>query len=355
MTSTTTIESEKPEEADEAASLDLRAPVRLAIEQVQGYSRTFWIGLALAFTLHASMFVPFVGGYLTAASKRMGEADGAPNGISVEVVQEAAMPGATAPPPEPPPAPPSPPEPQAQPPVPPAEPIKAEPQQQPPPPTSPQQKQAQQQPPPQAKAEPTPKPVPPAPPSVPVADVARSLPDIRGTTEPDPAPSEAPPAERATVQKPSETAALMKEMTELFAPEPARRNAPPAKNATAQPADPNAPRPVLDTPMEFQGNSSSFARPIDITRSGENDEFGRGVIRALRQTMPSPWGLKSRVTIKFFLTETGQVAEMRLVQGSGYPLVDQSVVFAASHSSFPRPPRGSKVSDRVFLVTYIYE
>lgn len=342
MTATSTVESEVPEAAEEAVRLDLRAPVRLALEQVQDYSRTFWIGLALAFTLHASMFVPLVGGYLTASSPRMGEADGALNSMSVEVVQEAAMPGATAPPPEPPPAPPVPPEP-----------AKAAPQEQPPP--TPQQEQAQQQPPQQPKAEPVPKPVPPAPPSVPVAEEARSLPDIRGTTELDPPPSEAPPAERATAQKPTETAALMKEMTDLFAPDPVRRNAPPTKAAPTLPADPNAPRPVLDTPMEFQGNSSSFARPVDITRSGENDEFGRGVIRALRQTMPSPWGLKSRVTIKFLLTETGQVAEMRLVQGSGYPLVDQSVVFAASHSSFPRPPRGSKVADRIFLVTYIYE
>ncbi len=344
MTTTSAIEPEKTEAAEAAASPVLRAPVRLVFDQVHGYDRTFWIGLALAFTLHASMFVPLVGGYLTASSRRLGEADGAPDSMSVEVVQEAALPGATAPPPEPSPAPPTPPEP-----------MKAEPQEQPPSPTPPQQKQAQQQPPPQEKAEPAPKPAAPAPPSVPVADEARSLPDIRGTTEPDPSPSESPPAERATAQKPTETAALMKEMTELFAPSPSRRATPPAKNAPAQPADPNAPRPVLDAPIEFQGNSSSFSRPIDITRSGENDEFGRGVIRALRQTMPSPWGLKSRITIKFLLTESGQVAEMRLVQGSGYPLVDQSVVFAASHSSFPRPPRGSKVSDRIFLVTYIYE
>ena len=339
MTATSTIDSEKPEAAEATDSIDLRAPVRLAVEQAPGYSRTFWIGLALAFSMHASMFVPLVGGYLTAASKRMGEADGAPDGISVEVVQEAQMPGAAAPPPEPPPAPPSPPEPQAvTPPQPPAPPLK------------------QPQPPPkQAKAEPAPKPVPPAPPTVPVEEEARSLPDIRGTTEPDPPPSDAPPAERAAAAKPTETAALIKEMTDLFAPDPVRRTAPQAKTAPTPPADPNEPRPVLDTPMEFQGNSSSFARPIDITRSGENDEFGRGVIRALRQTMPSPWGLKSRVTIKFFLTEAGQVGEMRLVQGSGYPLVDQSVVFAAGNSTFPRPPRGSKVSDRIFLVTYIYE
>jgi outer membrane biosynthesis protein TonB len=342
VTATTTIESEKPEAAEEVVGLDLPAQVGPAIEPVRSSGRTFWIGLALAFTLHASMFVPLVGGYLTASSRRMGEADGAPDSMSVEVVQEAAIPGATAPPPEPPPAPPSPPEP-----------AKTEPQDQPPP--TPPPKQAQQQPPPLSKAEPAPKPVPPAPPSVPVAEEARSLPDIRGTTEPDPPPSESPPAERATAQKPTETAALMKEMTELFAPDPVRRTAPPSKAAPTPPADPNAPRPVLDAPMEFQGNSSSFARPIDITRSGENDEFGRGVIRALRQTMPSPWGLKSRVTIKFLLSETGQVAEMRLVQGSGYPLVDQSVVFAASHSSFPRPPRGSKVADRIFMVTYIYE
>ena len=142
----------------------------------------------------------------------------------------------------------------------------------------------------------------------------------------------------------------------MFAPDPARRNQPKTKTSPTQPSQPPQPSQPspLDAPTQFQSNSSSFARPVDISRTGENDEFGRGVIRALRQTMPRPVA-RARVTIKFYLSESGEVADMRLVQGSGYPLMDQFVLLAASNSSFPRPPPGSKTVDRMFLVTYIYD
>ena len=39
------------------------------------------------------------------------------------------------------------------------------------------------------------------------------------------------------------------------------------------------------------GRSAAATRPPGVTRSGENDEFGRGVIRALRETMPAPRGM----------------------------------------------------------------
>jgi len=54
-------------------------------------------------------------------------------------------------------------------------------------------------------------------------------------------------------------------------------------------------------------------------RSGENDEFGRGVIRALRQTMPSPNGQLGRVTVKLLLSNTGNLAEVQLVRSAGVP------------------------------------
>ena len=61
------------------------------------------------------------------------------------------------------------------------------------------------------------------------------------------------------------------------------------------------------------GRSAAFARPPGITRSGENDEFGRGVIRALRRTMPGSDRL-GQVTIRLFLSETGNIVEVRLDQ-----------------------------------------
>jgi len=99
---------------------------------------------------------------------------------------------------------------------------------------------------------------------------------------------------------------------------------------------------------------AALARPADITRSGENDDFGRGVVRALRKTMPSLRDTTGRVTVRLFLSETGNLTEVQLVRSSGDSQLDQSVVFAVKQSSFPIPPNGSTRSDRTFLVTYIY-
>ena len=101
------------------------------------------------------------------------------------------------------------------------------------------------------------------------------------------------------------------------------------------------------------GRSAAFARPPNITRSGENDEFGRGVVRALRRTMPASDTL-GQVTIKFLLTETGNMLEAQLIRSGGNPIMDQNVLFAAKQSSFPIPPAGATIADRTFLVTYIY-
>ena len=46
---------------------------------------------------------------------------------------------------------------------------------------------------------------------------------------------------------------------------------------------------------EFGRSLSGMNWPPGITRSGENDNFGRGVIRALKKTMPPATGTKGRV------------------------------------------------------------
>ena len=101
------------------------------------------------------------------------------------------------------------------------------------------------------------------------------------------------------------------------------------------------------------GRSAAFARPPGITRSGENDEFGRGVVRALRQTMPGSTML-SQVTVRLLLSENGNLIEVRLVRSGGDPILDQNVVFAVKQSNFPIPPVGSTELDRTFMVTYVY-
>ena len=128
---------------------------------------------------------------------------------------------------------------------------------------------------------------------------------------------------------------------------------PPTKSASAaQPRDPLE-LSLPDAGLAPPGRSTAFARPANITRSGENDEFGRGVIRALRRTMPTSDRL-AQVTIRLFLSETGNIVEARLVRSGGDPLMDQNVVFAARQASFPIPPAGATPADRTFLVTYVY-
>ena len=134
---------------------------------------------------------------------------------------------------------------------------------------------------------------------------------------------------------------------------------PPSPPAPDAPKSKTQPRPSLqlDLPTDFaapSGLSTAAIRPPDITRSGENDEFGRRVIRALRQTMPAARGELGRVTVRLLLSATGDLVEVQLVRPASDPILTQSVVFAVKQSSFPIPPAGATRSDRTFLVTYIY-
>jgi TonB family protein len=102
------------------------------------------------------------------------------------------------------------------------------------------------------------------------------------------------------------------------------------------------------------GRAAAVMRPPGITRSGENDDFARGVIRALRRTMPTV-DRPGRVTIRLLLSDKGNIREVQLVRSGGDPMMDQSVVFAAKQASFPLPPVGATPADLQFLVTYVYQ
>jgi len=189
------------------------------------------------------------------------------------------------------------------------------------------------------------------------------------------APAAAPqPAEAAAEHPPPDTAPSSEAASRpsIVAPAPdaetPQATSSPARAAKQSAAKPAA-KPVLKPPAQLDlsvplkltlegasrsGSSSSATRPAGITRSGENDRFGRDVIRALKKTMPPPSGVKGRVTIRLFLNERGNIAKVRLVQSGGDSALDQSVVFSVHQASFPFPPKGATVADRTFLVTYIY-
>jgi TonB family protein len=103
------------------------------------------------------------------------------------------------------------------------------------------------------------------------------------------------------------------------------------------------------------GGAAAFQRPPGITRSGLNDAFARAVIRALQQTMPQLANTLGRVTVRIFLSDSGNVIDVKLLAGAKDPSLNQDVVFAAKQTSYPIPPAGSNEADRTFMVTYIYD
>jgi TonB family protein len=134
---------------------------------------------------------------------------------------------------------------------------------------------------------------------------------------------------------------------------PAKTPSKPKQQRTAK-LDLSPPPQTFSAPQAGGGRSASFSRPPGITRSGWNDDFARGVIRALQQTMPQLREILGRVTVRILLTENGNVRDVQLVRPSSNSSLDQSVIFAARQTSYPLPPAGATVADRTFVVTYVY-
>lgn len=116
--------------------------------------------------------------------------------------------------------------------------------------------------------------------------------------------------------------------------------------------DLSVPPPSLDVPSGSRG--AGVERPAGITRSGENDRFARGVIRALQQTMPQLRDTRGRVRVRITLDRNGNLVKTDVLMPSQIAGLDQSVVFATRQTSFPLPPNNATPADLVFVVTYIY-
>lgn len=141
------------------------------------------------------------------------------------------------------------------------------------------------------------------------------------------------------------------------AEKPAEAPAKPATEAKPQKKTQTA-KLDLTPPALFQapvgGGGAGVQRPAGITRSGENDDFARGVIRALQMTMPQLRNTFGRVTVRIELNMNGNLVRTTVLNPSKVAGLDQSVVFATQQSSFPFPPRNAVPADLVFFVTYIY-
>jgi TonB family protein len=296
---------------------DTTAPPELDLPQVEARSLDelmpkadwrFGLWLLLALVLHLSFLV----GFNSSGQRVIGDPGGAKDAVSVEFVTDsdlkrlATAPEQAAGPPTP--QPPAPPQKQVMPPPEPPKPAEPQPQAQP-----------QEAPPPPPAAE---APLP--------ESITRIDPGLDFRPRP---PSKAP--EQTSKQEHAKARPTT--------------SSPPTRTAR------------LDTtpPMTFTapfggGGGAGVERPAGATRSGENDAFARGVISALRQTMPQLRDALGRVSVRIILDKDGSLVRTEVIRPSGVPGLDQSVVFSTKQSSFPFPPRNATAADLVFLVTYIY-
>jgi len=303
--------------------------------------RNFWIALGCAAVLHASLFI----GAMAGKPAHLGDPSGSDKAISVSLVTEADLESraTVAEPPQPPPGPPPQPAQQPQPEKQPPPQPEAKQEAQPPQPEPPQPEEQQ------AKPEVPPQPDETNPAEKPEQKIAKeedpkaleNAPDLLSLQEENPAKMKS-----ETRPKPSPKTETAKSSPTKAAPKKAQR-----KTASLDLSTPKS----LMQPSFGGGRSAGLQRPPGITRSGLNDAFARAVIRALQQTMPQLIDVNGRVTIRILLTETGNVAEVRLLGGSGSSTLSQDVVFAAKQTSYPIPPTGSNLADRTFMVTYIYD
>ncbi len=281
------------------------AVVERLAEPSETRQRGFWIGVMCAVAVHALLIL----GVGRSSPRHVGDPAGSPDAIAVELVTEAdlksletvAMPpagGTPAPPPQP-----ATPPPQS------AAPAPQQPEVAPAPPA--------ETPAPQPKQEAAP------------AASEPALPDLADLS---PLPEKAKPAEKESKPEP-----------------PAKKKPAPQTRLDLSP-----PESMQEAPSAGPGRSESFTRPPGVTRSGQNDEFGIGVVRALRKTMPPPTGVLGRVRVRLILNENGDLAEVRVVESSGNSRLDQSVVFAVKQTTFPFPPVGASLIDRTFLIGYVY-
>ena len=262
--------------------------------------RTFWIALAGAALLHAMLIF----GAYSSPPRHLGEPDGLPEGISVDMVDVDAISDSTD-----------------------AQAREASPQQ----PFSISTSSAR--------------------PNPDKADQKEAKPETDAKPE---KPHEPKPQELALAEElPAPARPAEPEKPEPEKHKPAPSTSAPSKAKPSQPLDLSLP-PSLFKPGAAGGGASMVTRPAGITRSGENDDFGRDVIRALRKTMPPHRSIFGRVTVRFSLSANGDLVNLELVKSSGIPSLDQEVMFAARSSVFPIPPKNAPPVDRMFMVTYVY-
>lgn len=310
--------------------------------------RRLWVAFVFALAAHALLLIA----YVRSPPRIIGAEEGRPDAVDVSFISEAELQSQYSPQ-------------NASSPVPPSD------------ATAPAQPREQAAAPAQPPPEPTPAEAPRDSPPEPVAEPA---PPVQAPAEKPPEDAK-PPAESATESKSAAVVeALKSETPDLLAlPDPAKKAAEPAAEGATAPAKKTATEKATEAPAKKQklarrepldlsppkqpnmepslsggGGAAGVERPPGTTRSGANDSFARGVIRALRQTMPQLSDIRGRVTVRIILDDNGNISSVTVVSPSELPELTRSVVFATKQTNYPIPPIGSNMADKTFTVTYIY-
>ncbi len=288
--------------------------------------RAFWAGLAGASLLHAALIF----GASSSTPRQVGEKDGLMEAISIELLEPEALAGNTGP-------------------------QEGE--------TSPEQgsNSALQLPRPESKANSWQTDTAPDKPETPASEAKPQQQAMLALPDPEAKEAQAEQKEPQKEQKEPQKETTQKETppkeTQKEAKKESQKNAAPKapttkdKQASTQ-LDFSMPSSLFNAPVG--GGANAVMRPDGITRSGENDDFGRDVVRALRKTMPAHEKIFGRLTVRILLSPNGDVVEIQLLKGSGNSYLDQIVMFSARQAVYPFPPKGATSIDRTFVVTYIY-
>lgn len=113
-----------------------------------------------------------------------------------------------------------------------------------------------------------------------------------------------------------------------------------------------------ETAPENAGDSSKYiddaakAFSAQLTRAFER-RFRDAVIQALAVAKPVSNGKPGEVAVRFIVSETGELQDLKVVRSSGNELLDQVALSAVRQARIPAPPSGLPQGDRTFTINYI--
>jgi TonB family protein len=152
---------------------------------------------------------------------------------------------------------------------------------------------------------------------------------------------------------------------------PRQSATPPPSDATPEPAEQPAPPPSPPSPPSqlseadlnaiLQDARQDIESVVGVTskaamaNQGETSAFVRGVVRKLKQSMPSSRGIKGTVVIGVILTETGQIAWVGVLKKSANPDLDRTIVERVRATQLDNLGKEVSPKERKFQITYTYE